>query len=65
MVAAFVEKLVHFLAFVDKVGVATTEAPQSNTIHRMERHFLGVVGERTNVANIVMSICWFVVYGSR
>ena len=30
MVAAFVEKLVHFLAFVDKVGVATTEAPQSN-----------------------------------
>ena len=43
-VAAFFEKLAHFLAFVVKVGVITAEASQSEK-------FLRVVEERTNVAS--------------
>ena len=48
-VAAFFEKLAHFLAFIVKVGVVTAEASQSE--ERMGWHFLRVVDERTNVAS--------------
>ena len=51
-VAAFFEKLAHFLAFVVKVGVVTAEASQSEKIERMGgRRFSLVVDERTNVAS--------------
>ena len=48
-VAAFFEKLAHFLAFVVKVGVVTAEAFQSEKFREWD--FLRVVDERTNVAS--------------
>ena len=50
-VAAFFEKLVHFLAFIVKVGVVTAEASQSEKLREWEGIFLHVVDERTNVAS--------------
>ena len=49
-VAAFFEKLAHFLAFVVKVRVVTVEAPQSEEL-REWMEFLRVVDERTNAAS--------------
>ena len=49
-VAAFFEKLAHFLAFVVKVGVVTAEASQSEKLREWDG-ILGVVDERTNVAS--------------
>ena len=48
-VAAFFEKLAHFLTFVVKVGVVTAEAFQSEKLREWD--FLRVVDERTNVAS--------------
>ena len=48
-VAAFFEKLAHFLAFVVKVGVVTAEASQSEKLREWDGIFLRVVDERTNV----------------
>ena len=50
-VAAFFEKLAHFLAFVVKVGVVTAEASQSEKLREWDGIFLRVVDERTNVAS--------------
>ena len=48
-IAAFFQKLAHFLAFVVKVGVVTAEAYQSEKLRKW--HFLLLVEERTNIAN--------------
>ena len=48
-IAAFFQKLAHFLAFVVKVGVVTAEASQSEKLRKW--HFLLLVEERTNIAN--------------
>ena len=50
-VAAFFEKLAHFLAFVVKVGVVTAEASQSEKLREWDGIFLRVVDERRNVAS--------------
>ena len=57
-------KLVHFLAFVVKVGVATTQAPQSKKFVEWNGIFYAL-WVRGRMWQIGMRICWFVVYGSR
>ena len=41
-VAMFFEKLAHFLALEVKIGVVTTEAPQSKEMREWDRIFLRV-----------------------
>ena len=51
-VAAFFEKLAHFLAFVVKVSVVTVEASQSEKLREWDGSFYVLwMHERTNVAS--------------
>ena len=59
-VAAFFDKLVHFLAYDVKVGVVSTEAPQSKKL-REWNGISYVLWMRGRMWQIVMRICWFVV----
>ena len=47
----FLKKLVHFLAFVVKVGVVTAGPFQSEKLREWDGIFLRVVDERTNAAS--------------
>ena len=60
----FFEGLAHFLAFVVKVGVDTTEEPQSEELSEWVCVFY-VLCMRGRMLQIVLRICWFVVYASR
>ena len=62
-VSAFFEKLAYLLAFVVEVGVFTTEAPQSKKLREWNDTFY-VLWMRGRMQEIVMKICWFVVYAS-
>ena len=62
-VAAFFEKLAHFLAFVVKVGVVTAEAPQSEELREWDGIFY-VLWMRGRMQQVLMRISWFVVYAS-
>ena len=62
-VAAFFEKLAHFLAFVVKVGVVTAEASQSEELREWDGIFY-VLWMRGRMQQVVMRISWFVVYAS-
>ena len=62
-VAAFFEKLAHFLAFVVKVGVVTAEASQSEKLREWDSIF-HVLWMRGRMYVVVMRISWFVVYAS-
>ena len=50
-VAAFFEKLAHFLAFVVEVGVVTAEASQSEKLREWDGIFYVLWMMRTNVAS--------------
>ena len=62
-VAAFFEKLAHFLAFVVEVGVVTAEASQSEKLREWDGIFY-VLWMRGRMKQVVMRISWFVVYAS-
>ena len=62
-VAAFFEKLAHFLAFVVQVGVVTAEASQSEKLREWDGIFY-VLRMRGRMKQVVMRISWFVVYAS-
>ena len=62
-VAAFFEKLAHFLEFVFKVGVITAEASQPEKLREWDGifHVLWMIGR---MQQVVMRINWLVVYAS-
>ena len=62
-VAAFFEKLTHFLSFVVKVGVVTAEASQSEKLIEWDGIFY-VFWMRGRMLQVVIRINWFVVYAS-
>ena len=62
-VAAFFEKLAHFLAFVVKVGVITAEASQSEKLREWDGIFY-VLWMRGRMQQLVMRVRLFVVYAS-
>ena len=62
-VAAFFEKLAHFLAFVVKVGVVTAEASECEKLREWDGIFY-VLWMRGQMWQVVMRISWFVVYAS-
>ena len=58
------KKLAHFVAFVAKVGVVTTEASQSEKLRKWNGIF-NVLRMKGPVQQIVMNISSFVMYASR
>ena len=62
-VAAFFEKLAHFLAFVVKVDVVTAEASRSEKLREWDGIF-NVLWMRGRMWQVVMRVSWFVVYAS-
>ena len=62
-VAAFLEKLAHFLAFVVKVDIVTAEVSQSEELREWDGTFY-VLWMRGRMKQVVMRVSWFVVYAS-